>query len=227
MKDKDPKYNLMLIFALVIVLAFDIFFVSHKEGYHMDEVLSYELSNSEFTPWITPTQPEGRLEKYYRAEIYDDNFFTLVSNLFSQIADVLKRRGGSTAASYTADVYESPVWMSASEITDYVTFSGNDSVVAFSAYYNSTTDNHPPFYFMILNIFSAVWAIFSYGSFSVWPGCILNMIFMMGSMIVISSFFKNIFDKKFLGPVAALFYGLSPAGINTVYSVVSGSKATV
>ncbi len=216
MKEKDPKYNLMLTFALIIVLAFDVFFVSQKEGYHMDEVLSYELSNSEFTPWITPTQPEGRLEKYYRAEIYDDNFFVLVSNLFSQISDVVMRRGASTAANYTADVYDSPVWMSSSDMTEYVTFYGDDSVIALSAYYNSTTDNHPPLYFMLLNIFSAVWALFSYGVLSPWPGCILNMIFMMASMIVISSFFKNIFDKKYLGPVAALFYGLSPAGIDTV-----------
>ena len=170
MKEKDPKYNLMLTFALIIVLAFDVFFVSQKEGYHMDEVLSYELSNSEFTPWITPTQPEGRLEKYYRAEIYDDDFFVLVSNLFSQISDVVMRRGASTAANYTADVYDSPVWMSSSDMTEYVTFSGDDSVIALSAYYNSTTDNHPPLYFMLLNIFSAVWALFSYGVLSPWPG---------------------------------------------------------
>ena len=216
MKEKDPKYNLMLTFALIIVLAFDIFFVAHKEGYHMDEVLSYELSNSEFTPWITPTQPEGRLEKYYRAEIYDDRFTVLVSNLFSQISDILKRRGASVAANYTADVYDSPVWMTSSDMKEYVTFYGEDSVIALSAYYNSTTDNHPPLYFMLLNIFSAVYSLFFYGSISVWPGCILNMIFMMGSMLIISAFFKNVFDKKYLGPVAALFYGLSPAGINTV-----------
>ncbi|MCR5618759.1 MAG: hypothetical protein K6F65_01545 [Lachnospiraceae bacterium] len=216
MKEKDPKYNLMLTFALIIVLAFDIFFVSQKEGYHMDEILSYELSNSEFTPWITPTQPEGRLEKYYRAEIYDDRFTVLASNLFTQISDILKRRGASVAANYTADVYDSPVWMTSSDMKEYVTFFGDDSVIALSAYYNSITDNHPPLYFMLLNIFSAVYAIFFYGSISPWPGCILNMIFMMGSMLIISAFFKNVFDRKYLGPVAALFYGLSPAGMNTV-----------
>ena len=216
MNEKDPKYNLMLAFALLIVLAFDIFFVSQKEGYHMDEVLSYELSNSEFTPWITPTQPEGRLEKYYRAEIYDRNFFVCLSNLFGQVSDILKNRGSSVAANYTADVYDHPVWMSSSDMREYVAYYGDDSVIALSAYYNSTTDNHPPLYFMLLNIFSVIWAVFSYGSISPWPGCILNMIFMMGSMLLISAFFKNIVGKKYLGPVAALFYGLSPAGINTV-----------
>ena len=62
MNEKDLKYKILVVLSVVIVIAFDVFFVSKKEGYHMDEILSYELSNSEFTPWITPTQPEGRLE---------------------------------------------------------------------------------------------------------------------------------------------------------------------
>ena len=66
--DSNIKIHLCAVLSVIIVMAFDVFFVFQKEGFHMDEVLSYELSNSEFTPWITPTQPEGRLEKYYRNE---------------------------------------------------------------------------------------------------------------------------------------------------------------
>ncbi|MCR4792185.1 MAG: glycosyltransferase family 39 protein [Lachnospiraceae bacterium] len=216
MKEKDLKINILIALSVIIVLAFDVFFVSQKEGYHMDEILSYELSNSEFTPWITPTQPEGRLEKYYRNEIYDKNFGKLLSNLFGQIGDILSRRSASTAASYTADVYDSPQWMSSAEMLEYVTYYSTDSVPALSAYYNSTTDNHPPLYFMLLNIFSAVYSIFASGRLSVWPGCFLNMIFMAGSLVLINLFFRDIVHKKYLGPLAALFYGLSPAGINTV-----------
>ena len=170
MKDKDPKYNLMLIFALVIVLAFDIFFVYHKEGYHTIEILSYELSDSEFTP----------------------------VRLTERLSD------------------EGPVWMSSYEITEHVAVSGNNPFVAIPAYLNSVSESDPPFYYMMLNVFSAVRAVFSYGTLSPWPGCVLNMFFMMCSMIVISSFFRNVVGKKFLGPVTALFYGLSPAGIDTV-----------
>lgn len=214
--DSNTKIHLCAVLSVIIVMAFDVFFVFQKEGFHMDEVLSYELSNSEFTPWITPTQPEGRLEKYYRNEIHDDRFGGTVSNLFAQVNDILKKRGSSVAASYTADVYDSPQWMSDDDITKYVTYYGSDSVIALSAYYNTTTDNHPPLYFMLLNIFSAVYALFAYGSFSAWPGIILNMIFMAGSLLVICAFFENIVGKKCLGPVAALVYGLSPAGLNTV-----------
>ena len=214
--DSNIKLHLLTALSVIIVMAFDVFFAFQKEGFHMDEVLSYELSNSEFTPWITPTQPEGRLEKFYRAEIHDDKFGGTVSNLFNQVKDVLSNRGSSVAASYTADVYDSPQWMSDDDITKYVTYYGSDSVIALSAYYNTTTDNHPPLYFMLLNIFSAVYALFAYGSFSAWPGIILNMIFMAGSLLVICAFFENVVGKKCLGPVAALVYGLSPAGLNTV-----------
>ena len=182
----------------------------------MDEILSYELSNSEFTPWITPTQPEGRLEKYYRNEIYDENFLTLLSNLFSQAGDILKNRGGSVAASYSAEVYDKPQWMSSEDMKEYVLFYTRDSVPGFSAYYNTTTDNHPPLYFMTINLFSAVYALFALGKLSVWPGCVLNMIFMGFSMLCIIAIFRDIFAKKNIGIAAALYYGLSPAGINTV-----------
>ena len=43
--------------------------VSFKEGYHMDELLSFELANARYNPWIVPTQPEGRLAKFVREEI--------------------------------------------------------------------------------------------------------------------------------------------------------------
>ena len=214
--DSNYKFHLLAFLSVIIVMAFDVFFAFQKEGFHMDEVLSYELSNSEFTPWITPTQPEGRLEKFYRNEIRDDRFGRTVSNLFDQIKDVISNRGASVAASYTADVYDAPQWMTDDEITRYVTYYGNDSVIVLSAYYNTTTDNHPPLYFMLLNIFSAVYALFAYGSFSVWPGIILNMIFMAGSLFIICAFFENIVGKKCLGPVATVIYGLSPAGLNTV-----------
>ena len=216
MKEKDRKFYIFAILSVVIVLAFDVFFVSRKEGYHMDEILSYELSNSEFTPWITPTQPEGRLEKYYRAEIYSNNFKTLVSNLFSQISDVIKRRSASTAANYKADVFDTPQWMTSEDMIEYVTYYKRDSIPALSAYYNTTTDNHPPLYFMLLNLVSAVYSLIAFGKLSVWPGCILNMAFMAGSLIIINLFFRDVVRRKYIGPVAALFYGLSPAGIETV-----------
>ena len=78
----------------------------------MDELLSFELSNAEFTPWIVPTQPEGRLEKFVRNEIEGDSFGDTVSNLIAVARDVVQNKGNSRLLSYQADVYEQPVWLS-------------------------------------------------------------------------------------------------------------------
>ncbi len=214
--EKNTRYNAVLLFVILFVLVCDAFFVSRKEGYHMDEILSYELSNSEFTPWITPTQPEGRLEKYYRRYIYDKNILVRIANLFDQAGDVLKNRGSSDAALMTADVYDKPVWMTRDDITDYVTYDSDDSVLVLSAYYNTTTDNHPPLYFILINFFSMVHNMVAPGTVSAWTGCILNMIFMALSLFLIALIFKDIFEKKYTGLFAALFYGLSVAGLSTV-----------
>ena len=214
--NKNTGYNLILISAILFVLICDAFFVSRKEGYHMDEILSYELSNSEFTPWITPTQPQGRLEKYYQSKIYDKNILVRTANLFDQAADVISNRGASEAASMTADVYDKPVWMSRDDIVNYVTYDKEDSVLFLSAYYNSTTDNHPPLYFMLINFLSMVHELVAPGTLSRWTGCLLNMIFMALSLLLIAIIFRDILGKKNTGIFAAMFYGLSTAGLSTV-----------
>ena len=40
----------------------------------MDELLSFELANGEFNPWIVPTQPQGRLAKFVENEIRGESF---------------------------------------------------------------------------------------------------------------------------------------------------------
>ena len=47
--------------------------ISRKEGYHMDELLSFELADARYNPWIVPTQPVGRLSKYVNEEIQGDS----------------------------------------------------------------------------------------------------------------------------------------------------------
>ena len=81
--------------ALLCILVVLCGFVAQKEGYHMDELLSFELSNAAFNPWIVPTQPEGRLAKFMREEIYGDTFGQTLSNLKGTVQDVIANRGNS------------------------------------------------------------------------------------------------------------------------------------
>ena len=81
--------------AVILCLGIMCVGVSFKEGYHMDELLSFELANARYNPWIVPTQPEGRLAKFVREEIQGDSFPETVANLTDTVKDVLQNRGNS------------------------------------------------------------------------------------------------------------------------------------
>ena len=72
MKWKEKiKRNRWQLAVLVLVLLVQCNYISEKQGYHMDELLTFELANAEYNPWIVPTQPVGRLAKFMQQEIYE------------------------------------------------------------------------------------------------------------------------------------------------------------
>ena len=54
-----PEFLAVLLCLLLMGIG-----ISQKEGYHMDELLSFELADARYNPWIVPTQPVGRLAKF-------------------------------------------------------------------------------------------------------------------------------------------------------------------
>ena len=142
--------------AVILCLGVLCIGVSFKEGYHMDELLSFELADARYNPWIVPTQPEGRLAKFVREEIQGDSFGETLMNLKSTVTDVLKNRGSSKLLSYKADVYEEPAWITSGQFRDYVTVDGSDAFDYLSVYFNVKDDNHPPVHFMLLHTMSSL-----------------------------------------------------------------------
>lgn len=197
--------------VLVLVLLVQCFFVSQKEGYHMDELLSFELSNAQFNPWIVPTQPEGRLAKFVRNEIAGDSLGDTLGNLAETGVDVLKNRGNSKLLSYKADVYEEPVWISAEQFQDYLTVNGKDAFQYLSVYFNVKDDNHPPVHFMLLHTISSVWQ----NQVAPFMGGVINIAALLGCCILMMKLGRE-FEMPGAGVAAAALYGLSAGGIATV-----------
>ena len=136
------KANKWRIVVLFVVLLVQCVFISQKEGYHMDEILSFQLGNAEYNPWIVPTQPEGRLAKFIHNEIDGETFGETVGNVVATVKDVLENKGESKLLSYTADVYEEPVWIGRETFTDYVMVDAADDFNYLSVYFNVKDDNH-------------------------------------------------------------------------------------
>lgn len=204
---------LVLLLCLLVLGSF----AARKEGYHMDELLSFELANAEFTPWIVPTQPTGRLEKFVLNEIRGESAAETWSNIADTVKDVLANRGNSKMLSYKADVYEEPVWISRQQFNDYITVGEDDGFNYLSVYFNVKDDNHPPLHFMLLHTVSSVFK----GRITPFMGCAVNLAAVAGIIILLMKLGKiyaeafQIDDGRAFKLTAALFYGISAGAAAT------------
>ena len=185
----------------------------------MDELLSFELADARYNPWIVPTQPEGRLAKFVREEIQGDSFGETLMNLKSTVTDVLKNRGSSKLLSYKADVYEEPVWITSGQFRDYVTVDGSDAFDYLSVYFNVKDDNHPPVHFMLLHTMSSLFP----GTLSPWLGCTINLICVGITLWLLLRLGRQLSEilgmeeqGRLLGILAVLLYGLSTGALASV-----------
>lgn len=185
----------------------------------MDELLSFELADARYNPWIVPTQPVGRLAKYVNEEIQGDSLGETVANLKDTVMDVLRNRGNSKLLSYKADVYEEPVWITDRQFQDYVTVDGSDAFDYLSVYFNVKDDNHPPVHFMLLHTMSSVFQ----RTLSPWLGCTINLVCLgitLWLLLRLGRQLADIFDLegkgRQLGILAVLLYGMSTGALVSV-----------
>jgi len=214
------KGNKWQIVVLCFVLLIQCVFISQKEGYHMDEILSFQLGNAEYNPWIVPTQPEGRLAKFIHNEIDGENLGETIGNVVDTVKDVLENRGNSKLLSYTADVYDEPVWIDRETFVDYVTVDSSDDFNYLSVYFNVKDDNHPPVHFMLLHTMSSLFK----GRVLPFMGCVINVAAVLGICVLFMKLGRLFVQHasgvlkehgEMLGIVAALLYGVSGGAIAT------------
>ncbi len=215
---KRLKENLLEIVTVTVCLIVLCIFVSMKQGFHMDELLSFQLSNAKYNPWIVTTQPEGRLAKFVRNEIEGVTLGETIGNLAAEVKDVLQNRGNSKLLTYKADVYEEPVWITAQQFRDYIQVDGRDAFRYPSVYFNVKDDNHPPLHFMLLHTVSSLFQ----GKAEAWMGCLINLVavaFILIYMIKIGRLLAQETGcsaiSRQTGVMAALIYGLSTGAVAT------------
>ena len=208
-----PEMLIILLCAVMLSIG-----IAGKKGYHMDEMLSFELANAEFNPWIVPTQPQGRLAKFVEREIRGGSFGETVSNIWGTFTDVLKNKGNSKLLSYQADVYPEPVWIERETFWKYVTVDRVDDFNYLSVYFNVKDDNHPPLHFMVLHTVSSLFQ----GRMEAWMGCSINLFCVLGSMLLLMRLGRMCMvilgapDRgRLVGDGTALLYGLSAGAMST------------
>lgn len=212
----QTKKNWKIFLAEVLILAGICgvlgIWISRKEGYHMDEMLSYEMADAEFNPWIVPTQPEGRFAKFVREELSAESFGENWNSLTGIFRDFMQNRGNSFIATYKADVYEQPVWISAARFRAYVTTDAEDAFNYLSVYFNVRDDTHPPLYYMLLHTVSSVFK----DRLAPWMGGALNILFLLGCCALMIQLGQELTGNRMYGWLAAILYGCSCGAIATV-----------
>lgn len=199
------------ILILAISMLFLCTFIGRKEGFHMDEVLAYQLANAEYNPWIVPTQPVGRLAKFMAEHIDGENASETISNVMFIVKDTLSNKGDSILATYKADVYDAPTWISRDAFKAYVQTNRQDDFNLASVYFNVKDDNHPPVHFMLLHLMSSIFK----GDMSPVLGCAINLIAVLIVLWLIGLITDMLFQNEYATYSTMLLYGLSVGAVAT------------
>ena len=200
------KYGIRML-IVVLSMVFLCTYIDRKEGFHMDEILAFQLSNAEYNPWIVPTQPVGRLAKFMNEHIDGETVGETVSNICYIVKDTLTKRGGSILATYKADVYETPTWISKEMFQAYVQCDAKDDFNLLSVYFNVKDDNHPPVHFMLLHLMNSIFK----GEINVWHGAVINLAAMAVTLWILGLVGDILFQNKKSSIVLMLLFGFSTA----------------
>ena len=200
-------YNIVTIIVILIVSIFMFYWISQKEGFHEDEIFSYGSSNYK---WDNLYQASGKSDFINRAiekYIISDNLGKTIENIQYYLAhpDEFSEKEDEI---HKAD---KPVWKTSQDAKEYLTIVEGDILNFISVYYNQVRDVHPPLFYILVHIVSCI----AYGIFSKYIIFAINFVFLIMTLLVIRRIFI-LFNKKWLGIIAILFYGLSMGVASTV-----------
>lgn len=206
--EKILKRNYIYIALISVIAIVMILFIAQKEGYHEDEMFSYGSSSYVY-------------DNVYRSYGKMDATNSLVFNkiLRGKVVDVIKNikyyclDHKDERIAYCKDFNKNkrPVWRTSEEAKDYMTVTGKEILNYPLVYYNQSRDVHPPLFYFAVNTVST----FFFGNFSKAIIGIINVSFMIATLIVIKKILESL-DKKHLIIPVLIFYGFSMGAISTV-----------
>ena len=103
-------------------------------------------------------------------------------------------------------------WQEPDFYYDYVVVNEGEAFSYDSVIYNQANDVHPPFYYMLLHTICS----FFVGTYSKWFGLVLNLVFYIGTTLLLYAVTKEfIKEKSFMVYIPALLYSACAGGIST------------
>lgn len=217
-KNKGRLWVLLLIIVISVVAI--IYYGDKKEGYHIDELYSYGLANSEYLPFmhfgVSGYDVKDWMMEYGAGESFGDLFsnltkdFIILKDADFNFYNTEIYQAYCTAQANSADTYTS-TWVPRQDYVDYLAVSENNTFNYASVYYNQRGDVHPPFFYILLH---TVCSIFQ-GSFSKWLGIGLNIVISVITLLVLYKMCVRHFMDERLALVILVTFAFSSGFIST------------
>lgn len=221
LKYLQKQRTILPLFAvLVISLCAMLYFGHQKEGYHVDELYSYGLANSEYLPFMhfgeSGYDVKDWMNEYGAGESLGDLFSNLIKDFkilkecnfdfySSEIYQAYRVAQANSADTYTT------TWVSGQEYIDYLAVSESNTFNYFSVYYNQRGDVHPPFFYILLHTICSVFQ----GVFSKWFGLGLNMVLSLLTLVVLYRMCEKHFGGRKTAIAVVCMYAFSSGFMST------------
>lgn len=202
---KYLKENKFIILTIVILCGLMFYFINQKQGFHEDEIFSYGSSNYKY-------------DNVYRwfgyAEANQDILYkqVLTGSLSNRINNLIKYK--TNIEYFNKDEIlskEIPTWKYKEDALEYLAIQKGDVFNYFSVYQNQARDVHPPFFYYLVHLTSALF----YNNFTKYIIFSLNLIFFIGVLLIIKKIVEALNHKELVIP-SMILYGASIGCISTV-----------
>jgi hypothetical protein len=214
------KFPWKLTVLLLCVLFTMFFFGSRKIGYHVDEIYSYGLANSEYLPFLHFGEMEYSVKdwmlEYGPGESLGDLFrnvakdFKILRECGFRLKESVIYQDYLIAQENSADT-RTTTWVPGQDYMDYIAVSESNTFNYASVYYNQRGDVHPPLYYIILHTICSVFQ----GNFSKWFALSVNMVVLLLTLVVIYKMVREHLGGETAALVTVGVYGLSSGFMNT------------
>ena len=208
------KENGLLWLIVMISVAGMLYFGTQKEGYHVDEMYSYGLANSEYLPFMhfgeSGYDVKDWMLEYGAGESFGDLFknlwkdYQILKDHDFQFYNTPIYRDYRVAQENSADT-RTTTWVSGQAYRDYLSVSRNNTFNYASVYYNQRGDVHPPFYYLLLH---TVCSLFP-GVFSKWFALVINIVFLTGTLLLLYRMVKRYLGGRSPALAVVAVYGFS------------------
>lgn len=231
-KTSERIYSGILIALMLLVFGNIIFWGIRKEGYHVDELYSYGLANSEYLPFMHFGEQEYSVKDWMKEYGAGENPVDLARNIAKDLR-IIKNSGWkiketeiyrayATARENSNDVYTT-TWMSGQAYRDYLSASDSNRFNFASVYYNQRGDVHPPLFYILLHTVCS----FAVGVFSKWFGIAVNTAAILAAVFLLYKIASRHFGGKAVGLIAASVYGLSIGAVSAAVFIRMYALLTV